>query len=69
MLYLSYLSAGVIFLFTNHRIRAFAIITVYLEDLDSVEWIVIPAKILQDLCQDAFFIDCYWDNLGHIFPL
>ena len=66
-LYLQYLSAGVTFLSANPRIRAFAIFTVYLADIDSLEWTVFPGKTLQDLCQDAIFKNCYRGNLGHLF--
>ena len=52
---------------TNDHIRASEILTAYLEDIDSVEWTVIPRKTLQDLCQDAIFKNSYWGNLGHLF--
>ena len=41
---LYFVSAGVIILSTNHHIRAFAILAAYLEDNDTLEWIVFPWK-------------------------
>ena len=49
---------------TNHRIKAFDILTVRLKDIDLVEC---SRKTLQDLSQDVIFNNCFPGSLGHIF--